>query len=364
MAAYEVLSNSKKRKIYDKYGEFGLDVLEKTGSYGLTDFMLNTRKQAWLILSLALFFATILSFPFLVTLKLIGKINWVWCLIFVPMWVFHVVMFGFIVLAAVIAGKFDDEDEFGESQQTDSQNVSGKSVYWWLALYPLLVSFSVGLCLKADGIVSWDWSIIFSPYFAFEALYAILKTLRLTSIHAKWPGGDTVLPLVPNAKLYLTYQELRWTLVRTVFAGAALLPFNYARESCFALGYILVMLCPIIDAFYWRAYKFAARESRQSEKLPSRMITAASFGIYIFGIMCLLSFLTMLFLRLRPNSSISWVWVFFPFLLVCGALLGSIILCVPCIFCCCLTRDNTMYDEENPAAALNGSPLNTSKETT
>lgn len=327
--------------------------------------MLNTQKQAWLIFTFALYLATILSFPFLVTWKLLGRIKWSWSVVFVPVWVFHVVTFGLIVLAAVIAGKYDGDDEgAGEDQEVKSKGISGKSVYWWLALYPLLVAFTVVLCLKSEEVVSWDWTLIFSPYFAFEALYLILKVLRLVSIYMNWPGGDTVLPLVSNAKLYLAYQELRWTLIRPVFAATSLLPFSHAKEFFFALGYFLILLCPVLDAFYWRAYKFAARESGQSEKLPSRMLTSASFGFYIFGIICLLAFLTMLFLRLQPESTISWLWVLLPFLIVCGFLLGSIIICMPCVFCCCLVRDDTMYDEENPAGPQQPSPINISKQAT
>lgn len=313
--------------------------------------MLNTKKQASLIFAFALYLVTILSFPFLVTYKLVGKLKWSWSLVFIPVWVFHLVTFGLIILGAVLAGKIEDVDEEnGENQETEQKGIAGSSVYWWLALYPLLVTFSVGLCLKSDGVVAWDWLLIFSPYFAFEALYLVLKILRLISVYMKWPGGDTVLPLVPNAKLYLGYQELRWTLIRPVFAFTSLLPFNHTKEFLFFFASLFIILCPILDAFYWRAYKFAARESRQSEKLPSRMLTNASFGVYLFGILCLLAVLTMLFLRMRPESSISWAWVLFPFLLVSGVLLGSIILCVPCVFCCCLVRDDTMYDEENPTA--------------
>lgn len=360
-----MLGSKEKRNIYDRYGEFGLTVLEKTGSPGITDFILNTQKQAWIIFLVMALLLLFLSFPLLISLKLSGRLQtWPWALVCTPLWVFHAVVYGVILLFAVLTLQMSREMEAAarEAGEVPVKSGGGRWIYWWLGLYPLLMVFTLGIVLKVDKLIpGLAWSQIFLPYLAFELLYLLLKAFRVHRITQEWPGGDPVLPLVPNAFAFVVYQELRWSFTRTLLGLvilAELISFrpSLLTELAFILDSLLLLAAPIIDLLYWRAYKFAARESRHAERLPNRMITAFSFILYIFGLMVLMTFLGLLYAQVSAEVAMSWMWVFFPVLLVAGILAGLMVICMPCVVCCCIVRDDTLYDDmQQPPRSAAGS---------
>ncbi len=338
--AYEVLGRPKTRHIYDSHGEFGLTVLEKTGSYGLTDFVLNRKKQAWIAGVLLILFLTFLSFPFLVAYK--DRINAPLSLICIPLWIFHGLLYATIWLFVILSARMS---------VSDGSRTRSFSIYWWPVLYLGIVAFNLMAVLKLDGIIRLDWLIVFIPYYIFEGLYLILKTVRIIQAARIWPGDDLVLPLVKGAFFYLIYQEFRWSFMRGVFGGVTLVRLKNAHPSitwevAFLIGYLSLACAPIFDIMYWRAYKFAARESRNSERLPNRIITLTVFIVYITAILTLLIFLGLLHVWVQPDSQIGLFWVLFPFLCLSGCIGGTMILCIPCIFCCCIPKDDTMYDDD------------------
>lgn len=365
VTAFEVLGNPKKKAVYDRYGEFGLTVLEKTGSPGITDFILNTQKQAWIIFLVMILLLLFLSFPFLVSFKLSGRFKlWPWALLCTPLWVFHAVVYGLIILFAVLTLHMTREAEAAarDAGEELEKTPGGRWIYWWLALYPFVIAFTLGIVFKADNLTpTITWPQVFMPYFIFEMLYLVMKSFRIRKAHLDWPGGDPVLPLVPNAFPFFIYQELRWTFIRSILGLVVLAELSTFKPSVLAeIGFILESLLlaasPIIDLMYWRAYKFAARESRHAERLPNRMITAFSFILYIFGLMILMTFLGLMYARISAEAAMSWIWVFFPLLLVAGLLAGTMVLCMPCVFCCCIVRDDTLYDDmQQPPRNATGS---------
>jgi len=351
VGAYEVLGKAESRDIYDRYGEFGLSVLGKTGSPGLTDFVLNTQKQAWVIFLLILLLLTALSQPFLVVGKLQGWIprSVPWILAWSPLWIFHVFAYSMIILFTVIAARLSASEDAANGSFDRSKMMGGRWIYCWVGLYPLLVCFTNSVALKADKLINTSWATLFAPYLLFEALYLVLKGTRIARIMMKWPGGDPVLPLLPHALTYLVYQDLRWSFKRLLLAIAVLGELtafkpSIVTELIFLLMFLLLALSPIADLMYWRAYKFAARESRLAEQLPNRTLTILSFSLYIFAILILMAFLGLVYARIGAEVKISWFIVFMPILVVAGIISSGLALSLPCIFCCCLVRDDTLYD--------------------
>lgn len=347
MKTYEILSNPKTRHLYDNYGQFGLSVYSNTGSIGLTEFVLDTKKQAWLLFFLSLLLITFFLFPFLVAMKLSGKITTYWVVIFVPVWLFHLILYGLIILLAVATARYARQQR--EAEEVADEN-EGRYVHWFLVMYLPLICFTISLALKLDGFVQFSWQLIVLPYFLFEGIYLMYKIFELIETHQKWPGHDEVLLSVPNAFVYQVYARLRWSLARLVFVAVAtvrldnILPLLEWKYGFFFM-YLCFVIAPIADIIYYRAYKFAASETANVANLPNKYWVIASFCIQIVCTCFMLVFFGLLQRKLQPVSALSWITVFMPFLILSGGFIALLTLCMPCLFYCCIAGRPSIYDE-------------------
>ncbi|KAJ3070664.1 hypothetical protein HK102_006610, partial [Quaeritorhiza haematococci] len=109
--AYEVLSDEKKRKIYDLYGEPGIRMMESMGEVAPfidPDLVLAMN---WFFFAGSLFAALLILFPAFVSVRADGKVEWPWLTVFIPAFIVDF----FVLLGSLMPSAVEDDDEDDEN---------------------------------------------------------------------------------------------------------------------------------------------------------------------------------------------------------------------------------------------------------
>lgn len=349
--AYEVLGKPKTRRIYDHYGDLGIAVMEKTGgSAGLTEFLLNSHLQGWLLLLLLVMLLVILSFPFLIAFKLSGRLQWPWSLVALPMWLVDLLVLAFVTTASVFmyrsaspSSSTPASDGGGSESFTRGQVLFSTLLFG--CYFGLLLASQVMAALKLDAVVispSWAW--VLAPYLIFEGLRLRFKVAALSGVAENWPGDDPVLDLTEHAFAYTVYVSLRWAVPRLLTAILFILKAdgyfpNLAWAVVFLPAYATLIMAPVADLLHDRAYQEAVF-LHGGRALP----TLAIHGKFVAELLLAAvwwSFLGLLNYKLvvAEASPPSWLLVFLPLLIFFGGIAGLLTLCLPILWCCFLSSN-------------------------
>lgn len=175
--AYDILSDPKRRRLYDELGPSGLKLLEKPNEVNPMEILKNYKKNrndcCSVALLLAAFFCSLLILPILFALKCDGTVgdDVKWVALWTPMWIVD----AFLLFSAVMM-LFDDgsvpaanEEEEGDEPTTPEKiPLSVKLVNLISTL--CLVLIQIFLMIKLDNYVDWSWFIVFIPWFIREVI--------------------------------------------------------------------------------------------------------------------------------------------------------------------------------------------------
>ncbi|XP_076457105.1 transmembrane protein 60-like [Babylonia areolata] len=121
---------------------------------------------------------TALDFLIFLVLKLDGKINWNWFLIFTPLWVFDLVVIVYLTVNAIIHCK----------NGYDRRNHSDLSVprkIWFIAAVSLKLLFQLLLCLRLEYIASMSLYYIMIPFWILTTVSAVDIFRGLVNVHRR-----------------------------------------------------------------------------------------------------------------------------------------------------------------------------------
>ncbi|KAK7489383.1 hypothetical protein BaRGS_00019327 [Batillaria attramentaria] len=99
---------------------------------------------------------TTLDFLIFLVLKLDGKINWNWFLIFIPLWVFDAVVVIYLTVNMIIHCK--------NGYDRNHSDLSLRRKGWFLACAVLKMVFQVLLCLKLQYVQSLSLYFVMIPF--------------------------------------------------------------------------------------------------------------------------------------------------------------------------------------------------------
>lgn len=214
--AHEVLTDPEKRKIYDKFGEYGLQMRNGAGVF-IPKEMVETSRLMCVCCLLTLLFAIFFLF---IALRFQQSITWNWSTIWVPMWIFNTIIC--LSLMSKTCTKVDPEQPtlpcsflmgfalFLSFQIMFIMKADGSfEASWWYVFIPVIplelmvfqrivamlfdpiarlsgewfrqfrtfvaqVTFIIFFICRMEGIVTWDWSIVFLPIYGGKILFLML----------------------------------------------------------------------------------------------------------------------------------------------------------------------------------------------
>jgi hypothetical protein len=191
--AYDILSDPKRRRLYDELGSTGLKLIESPTELSPTELLRNFQKnrsdRLGIALLILLIFAALVVLPVLFCLKCDGKLdNAPWTAIWTPMWVFD----GFLIMFAVSVCLHRDveEDEEGEKMEAPMKiSLLDKWVNFLETI--LLILIQVFILIRLDDRVSWSWGVVFIPWYIYESftLFATIPSAFFTKLQAPSEDG-------------------------------------------------------------------------------------------------------------------------------------------------------------------------------
>ena len=136
---YATLSDPEKRKVYDMYGDQGLQMVE---TMGVPAWVLSPVAQGGVgcsILCAVLIISVLL--PAFILLRIDAVVEWHWAVVFIPLW-FVMALLCLCCVVAPMTAKGDDEDV--PASEKDGLGARCKKVPWPpLVLLSLLAAFEV-----------------------------------------------------------------------------------------------------------------------------------------------------------------------------------------------------------------------------
>jgi hypothetical protein len=233
--AYDVLSDPKKRKLYDQIGGFGLKLLEnptpgpETFTILIKNFQKNKADACYVFLFIALIFMSLFILPILFSLKCDGSLDSSvpWIALWSPMWVVDLV---FLIAAFALfsvnnySKNADSEDDVNDSEMN---NVPLSFKIFNLCTTILFILIQIFVLIRLDDEIRWSWFRVFAPWFIYEGLWFMNYIPSITS-RIKYPekSSNDALDeelMTSQAKSELEYYEKlinRWRDFRTVITIA------------------------------------------------------------------------------------------------------------------------------------------------
>ncbi|KAI8091605.1 hypothetical protein BDF21DRAFT_449022 [Thamnidium elegans] len=181
--AYEVLGDEQKRRVYDKYGELGLQMMDTVVSP-----LFNPEIESMLcslLMSISFLFCLVIIFLVFLTVKIDSFVTWSWAVVWTPAWIINFIVFYSILRYIVMRSdkqEPEDEHEKDETNRLKHHNQQLKKIKKLMTLFNFLLCllFQIFIVIRLDEKVMWSACIVFIPYFIFEATHffsTCLKTL-------------------------------------------------------------------------------------------------------------------------------------------------------------------------------------------
>ncbi|KAJ2959270.1 hypothetical protein NQZ79_g5201 [Umbelopsis isabellina] len=350
--AYEVLSDEKKRKVYDRYGELGLNMMGTVAS-PLFDPEIESM-LCTLFMTLATAFALLIIFFVFLSVKIDNYVNWTWAVVWIPLWICSAVAILSFFTHLLRSFKDDDDDkydedeaeaDYGHEDETDEERTNRRAarrrqkrrlsqarstlslVYLFLVLL-----FQIFIVVRLDDQVSWSAGTVFVPYFILE-VFNFLFTLVDFAINFK-----VISMAAENHKLgwkqlvQLVFDSFWWFVIRLVQAILIVVRIDGAITCSWGAVFI-----PLYLIFFKYAIQLGLAY-RKFQYLPQQEIaqqgkTTVKIGFIALLIVSILfySLLGLIARRLDGLSFVKMSNVLIPVFIVLSLVLCCTGCCLPCI---------------------------------
>ncbi|KAG0325470.1 hypothetical protein BG000_001784 [Podila horticola] len=356
-AAYEVLSDPKKRQVYDKYGLMGVQMAGTEIGARLVEIesMLCT---IFVILSILLTLA-IIFFSFL-SVRIDGKVQWSYWVVFIPLWILDAILILAILYQATrpVDQDLEDDQQDLEPEDRDTTPMAqeerkkekmrerkraqlGGSVFALVNII-LFTAFQVLIVRKAN-----DPESISGP--------TLIVALRM--------AGAAEVPM--KAKLVLVFESLWWKLVRLALAVLIMLRIDDKITCSWGIVFIPLYLVGI-KYFLQLVFGYRSFGQMQNQEMKQQGQAMMITGLVVFVILGSLSYALIGLLAARLDGHAYAVSrVLIPVFIVLSLLLCCSGCCLPCMLLASGAQDEEMEGPEgaqirvvSPNMRIEGSPAN------
>ena len=364
--AYEVLSDEKKRKIYDQYGEKGMMMLQSMNAYAPFVDPEMILAIHWVFSIGSMLVLLVLLFVVFVSLRADSQVQWQWIAVFVP-------LFGVDVGVSLLVTRqwTQKTSEYSERLKEASMNANEEEVrqerlqeslvFGAIQTYILcLTIFQILIALKLDG-NPVQWPVVFIPFFVLEAFHwisalvqtlAFLMQLRMTSIRASeaevTPEMLKKIRLPPLTVAFAVFDNFWLPVVRLAQTILLLLKISdggLLATTDWRVIFLPVWLWGVVRALSIIQQVIVARKStaskpqQEEEDSPYAEPTAyqqaiVNATVFLITALFIYVFFGLLVTRLQSTDLPKASVVLIPILLVLSTLLCCCSCCLPSLFCC------------------------------
>ncbi|KAF9958376.1 hypothetical protein BGZ72_000442 [Mortierella alpina] len=343
-AAYEVLSDPKKRQVYDKYGMMGVQMAGTEIGARLVEIESLLCAIFWVVSVLIVLAIIFLSF---LTVRIDGRVNWSYTIVFIPLWILDAVLIMAIIfqLTRPIDSNEDDHHDDEQDHEDGGSTTAAdredrkkqklqerkwqRTVGTLFALVNTLLfaAFHVLIVLKANDPTSISGPQVFAPYFALEAIFFLLALIQLAMTLKVAATAEISF----TAKLALVFEALWWKVVRVVLAVLIMLRID-GHISC-SWGIVFIPLYVVgLKYFVQLALGYRAFSKMQNVEMRQQGQTMMVAGLVVFLVVGALvySLIGLLAAKLdgHPYAASR---VLIPVFIVLSILLCCCGCCLPCM---------------------------------
>lgn len=352
-AAYEVLSDPKKRQVYDKYGMMGVQMAGTEIGARLVEIE-SLLCTLFIVLSFVL--TLIIIFFALLSVRVDGKVNWNYAIVFIPLWIMDALLFlGTLTRLIKPPADDDDEDDHNHDDHEDDRDAGNgdgtsssagvdreerqrqkKATQKWQRLLSgvvglinliLFTAFQVLIVKKANDPTSISGTTVFAPYFALEGFFFLLALIQV-AVALK---GASAVEAPLSAKLGMVFEALWWKVIRLVLAVLIMLRIDDKITCSWQIVFIplyLVAVKYIIQ--HIKGYRtFSRMQNAEMRQQGHALMTASACTLTVLG--SLVYSLVGLLAAKLDGHAYSASRVLIPVFLVLSILLCCCGCCLPCL---------------------------------
>ncbi|KAF9929105.1 hypothetical protein BGZ67_006589 [Mortierella alpina] len=362
-AAYEVLSDPKKRQVYDKYGMMGVQMAGT--EIGAQLIEIESLLCSLFLAASVLLILTIMFFSFL-SVRVDGKVNWSYTTVFIPLWILDAVLVFLIISQGLRPVADDEEDDHHEHENEDEdttpmaqeerkaqklkekrrQKISGS--IFALVIVLLAIAFQILIVRRANDTSSLSGSAVFAPYFVIEAIFLILAAIQLAV--AFKVAADAEISVL--GRIAIVFEALWWKAVRLVLAVLIMLRIDDRITCSWAVVFLPLYFVGVKYLLQLvLGYRAFGRMPNQEMKQQGQALMTA--GLVIFSILGTLSYALIGLLAARLDGhSYSVSKVLIPVFIVLSILLCCSGCCLPCMLLASGAGEDDMMDQEGAQIRL------------
>ena len=176
--AYDVLSDPRKRRLYDQLGASGMKLIDSPQDVNpqelIRNFQSNRGDRIKIGILVTLIFCAILIFPILFCLKCDGRLdNAPWLAIWTPMWLVNAIMV--ISSLLYLLEKEDDPTPNHDDSTSPPEKVPLITKLHLTAQSITFVMIQILVLLRLDHQITSSWFNVFIPWYIYEALALVEK---------------------------------------------------------------------------------------------------------------------------------------------------------------------------------------------
>jgi len=371
--AYDVLSDSQKRELYDTMGEDGIKIYEDYGSMGpteLAELMFRSflasglGARALVVGILLLVVGFFLLIPIFWCLRVNGSISWNWAAVFVPMWILD----AFILLCACFSACSTPKEESNpDDTEAEMKKISReRKIAAMLSVLQvvLFVLTQVFIVLRLQESVSWGMGVVLLPWWILEGIDVLRQSLRakvmLQEYRENVQADQETKEEGKKVIQILIARKFMWIILRVLLAILIALKVDDTISVSWWVVFLPLWILLIIEIGNMVLGYVAARRVEKgmaSGDSEDQAMQRASKGALFCSILCFLIVMSPFFLLVErlQTASYSAFYVLLPWFII----LGLLLLLVVCGICCA-GKGLEEEEDEVDVNEFSGSPSNAS----